>query len=222
MSLPHSVRAGWLRWAPAFLLGLGALLVVGIDTQRTMALRRDLGTVAPAAIGGWRGRDVQMPEQELEVAGASDYLLRYYEAPGSAADSAWISLYVGYYERQVRGKTIHSPKNCLPGAGWAPVQSTVLAIDTPAGLVKVNRYLLQNENRLALVLYWYQGRGRVQANEYVVKWDLLRDAVLRQRTEEALVRVVVPIHDGDQEAATASARDFAAIVIPALWSALPS
>jgi EpsI family protein len=133
----------------------------------------------------------------------------------------WISLYVGYYDRQVRGKTIHSPKNCLPGAGWAPVQSAVLSIDTPTGPVDVNRYLLQNENRLALVLYWYQGRGRVQANEYLVKWDLLRDAVLRQRTEEALVRIVVPVRGDDQAGALVAAREAAGRVIPALWSALP-
>jgi len=211
-----------MRWAPAIVLGIGTLLVVGVDTQRSMALRHDLDSVVPATIGEWQGHDVEMPNQELEVAGPTSYLLRYYEAPGTASDSTWISLYVGYYERQVRGKTIHSPKNCLPGAGWAPVQSAVLTIVTPTGPVKVNRYLLQNDDRLALVLYWYQGRGRVQANEYVVKWDLLRDAVLHQRTEEALVRIVVPIHGGNQEAATATASELATRVIPALWSALPS
>jgi hypothetical protein len=44
-----------------------------------------------------------------------------------------------------------------------------------------------------MVYYWYQGRGRIEANEYKVKWDLLRDAALHGRTEEALVRVVVPV-----------------------------
>jgi len=198
------------------------VVVVGIDTQRSMTLQQDLASVVPDTIDGMVGRDVAIPDQELEVSGVSDYVFRYFEQPGEAADSVWVSLYVGYYERQLRGRTIHSPKNCLPGAGWAPVQSAVISVDTPAGAVDVNRYLLQNENRLALVLYWYQGRGRVEANEYAVKWDLLRDAVLRQRTEEALVRIVVPIHNGDRERATDTARRAASDVIPALWHALPS
>ena len=60
----------------------------------------------------------------------------------------------------------------------------------------VNRYLLANKGQQALVYYWYQGRGRVEANEYRVKWNLMHDAALYGRTEEALVRIVVPI-DGE-------------------------
>ena len=54
--------------------------------------------------------------------------------------------------------------------------------------------MLSNKGTLALVYYWYQGRGREESSEYVVKWDLLKDAALYGRTEEALVRIVVPIN----------------------------
>jgi EpsI family protein len=62
--------------------------------------------------------------------------------------------------------------------------------------VAINRFLLANGGARALVYYWYQGRGRVEANEYRVKWHLLRDAALHGRTEEALVRIVVPLPGG--------------------------
>ena len=88
------------------------------------------------------------------------------------------------------------------------------------GTVAVNRYLLQREQQQVLVLYWYQGRGRVQANEYLVKWDLLRDSALRHRSDEALVRIVVPIRS-DEEAAFALAAQAAVQVVTALPEALP-
>ena len=86
--------------------------------------------------------------------------------------------------------------------------------------MQVNRYVLQKGSQRALVLYWYQGRGRVQANEYVVKWDLLRDAATRQRTEEALVRLVVPF-DTDEDRAFQLAARAAGVVISKLTLALP-
>jgi EpsI family protein len=155
----------------------------------------------------------------LEVAGASEYLMRNYES-AAAPDTDWFSVYVGYYERQTQGKTIHSPKNCLPGGGWEPLASRTEEIETAIGRVRVNRYLLQRGTEQALVLYWYQGRGRVEANEYLVKWDLLRDAVMRQRTEEALVRVVVPVNGNEAGAFDLAARA-AADLIPFLQAALP-
>ena len=208
-------------WAPAIILGVAAVLTVGIDTQRSMPLRAPFDSVIPREIAGFTSKDVILSEAEARVAGMDEYLMRNHETavPG---DSSWFSLYIGYYERQMRGRTIHTPKNCLPGAGWEALASQPITIDTEEGPATVNRYVLQREGQQALVLYWYQGRGRVEANEYVVKWDLLRDAALRKRTEEALVRVVVPIYEGKEQAAFSTAREAAARVIPALWDALPS
>ncbi len=94
-----------------------------------------------------------MSEAEARAAGVTDYLLGDYSTrPDSGAVSAF-SLYVGYYDRQLRGKTIHSPKNCLPGAGWEALASQVVEINTPLGAVAVTRYLLKREEQRALVLY---------------------------------------------------------------------
>lgn len=187
------ISRAW-RWAPAAVLLVGATMTVGIDTQREMPLRVDLAAALPRRHGPLEARDVAIAAEEIEAAGVSQYLYReFVPAEASSGAAGAFTVYVGYYESQTQGRTIHSPKNCLPGSGWEALQSQQVTIDTPEGARIANQYLLQRENQQALVLYWYQGRGRVEANEYLVKAQLLRDAALRGRSEEALVRIVVPI-----------------------------
>lgn len=209
-----------VQWSPAILLAVGATFTVGVDTQRSLALQRPLGDAIPRVIEGFPGRDVPVSEAELRVAGVTDHLLRNYEQRIDGASAGWFSVYIGYYDRQTQGRTIHSPKNCLPGGGWEPLASRREVLQTSLGDVPVNRYLLRKGDEYALVLYWYQGRGRIESNEYVVKWDLLRDSALRQRSEEALGRIVVPVTAGEDSAFALASR-VAAAVIPALSRALP-
>ncbi len=207
------------QWAPAAVLVIGALLAtVGVKAQRVLPLRAPLDVTVPSEVLGLKGHDYEVPAAELKVAGVTSYLYRSF---GDTSDAASFSLYVGYYDQQMQGQTIHSPKNCLPGAGWEALTSTLATVPTDQGAVVVNRYLIQNGQRRALVLYWYQGRGRVAANEYLVKWNLLRDAAIRRRSDEALVRIVVPVKTTEDEAvatATAAARS----LVPAIYTALPS
>jgi EpsI family protein len=203
-------------WAPVAILALGLVLVQGVSEQKSMALREPLATAVPGTIEGYASRDLEISEDEQRVAGMSTYVMRVYEAGAAPA----FSVYVGYYDSQVQGKTIHSPKNCLPGAGWEALGATTATVAVAGGTVTVNQYVIQRGNERALVLYWYQGRGRVAASEYAVKWDLLRDAALHGRSEEALVRVLVPIA-GTQEESVALAQRVASTVVPAVQRALP-
>ncbi len=207
----------WQRYVPAAVLGAGCLLAgAGGGRERAMPLAAPLASL-PHTLGEYRGVDREIAEPERRAAGMSDYLFRAFEREGGPG----FSVYVGYYDRQVRGRTIHSPKNCLPGAGWEAVAAAMERIETPAGPVRVNRYLLVHRNEKALVYYWYQGRGRVEADEYRVKLELLRDAALRGRTEEALVRVVIPVTGPDSAAAELGRRVSAALV-PEVFRVLPS
>ena len=206
-------------WPPAILLVVGAVLSLGIGGQRRLPLREPLDRVVPRVIGGAQAVDMTLSAEEQRVAGMSSYVARTYSSAAPAGPR--FSLYVGYYEQQTRQKTIHSPKNCLPGAGWEALASERADVRVLGGKVSVNRYVLQRDADRALVLYWYQGRGRIQADEYTVKWNLLRDAALRRRSDEALVRVVVPM-SGSEDAADALARSVASEIIPAVDAALPS
>lgn len=209
------------RWAPAAVLAVGALLAtVGVKAQRSLALRIPLADAVPAEINGLHSQNVTVSPAELKVAGVTSYLARSYQSTDTAKAEAF-SLYVGYYAQQTQGQTIHSPKNCLPGAGWEPLTSQSQQVETADGPVTVNRYLIQNGQRRALVLYWYQGRGRVAWNEYRVKLDLLRDAAIKRRSDEALVRIVVPVGKSETDALrTATAA--ATAIVPVLARALPA
>ena len=208
-------------WGPAAILAVGVGLVERVDDQHRMPLREPLAEAVPAELEGFGARDLDITEGERASAGMTNYLLRSYGTEAAGAAGTAFTLYVGYYDSQQKGKTIHSPRNCLPGAGWEPLAFGVATVATAAGAVAVNRYLIQHGEQRALVLYWYQGRGRVEANEYAVKLDLLRDAALRGRSEEALVRVLVPVRDSETEAFDLAAR-VAGSVIPAVTRALPA
>ncbi len=220
----------WRWYVPALLLTVGALLTASARRQEVAALPRPLRDVS-IEVAGFTSESRTISENEQRVAGMTDYVFRIFGQPSDSSQR--FSVYVGYYESQATGRTIHSPRNCLPGAGWQTVESGTRAITVGAGeAVTVNRYILANGPLQALVYYWYQGRGRVAWNEYTVKWDLLRDAATRGRTEEALVRIMVPIPPSQQFNATewrerqARADDLASRVaaglIPAVEHALPA
>ncbi len=207
------------RWLPGGLLAIGCILnfAVAPNRSRSMPLAAPIESIA-REFGGFAGADLTVSEEERRVAGMSAYVLRTF-GPDSAPPA--FSIYVGYYPEQTQGRSIHSPKNCLPGAGWEPVISGVTAIPTSLGRVTVNRYELVRGGARVVVYYWYQGRGRVASNEYRVKYELLRDAALHGRTEEALVRVVVPV-TGSVEAADSLASKVAAPLVAEVARILPS
>lgn len=213
------MRTDRRAWLPAFILGMGGLLVFGIRQPTGKILREPLATL-PGAIGTFGSEDGSLAADELAANGASNYLLRYFT---DASGGKGFSVYVGYYAHQRNGKTIHSPKNCLPGSGWEPLSAELRHVQAPGGTVPINRYVLAQGGQRALVYYWYQGRGRVAASEYQVKWELLRDAALKARTEEAMVRIVVPLGAvEDDAAADRLADDMVRELVPELHRVLPS
>jgi len=175
-------------FAPAIALLAGLLLISGVREQYQTLPAQPMKAI-PLTLMGQTGREQVIDSAERKVAGMSDYVMRSFGADSANPE---YSLYVGYYDRQVQGKTIHSPRNCLPGAGWEIMSAS--RIPVPGGTPgTINRVILVNSGVRALVYYWYQGRGRIESSEYRVKWDLLRDAALHGRTEEALVRIVVAV-----------------------------
>jgi len=181
------------------ILILGCGFMWQTHTQRRVVLPAPLRTALPT-VAGYRVEDQQISAEEQQVAGMSDYVARVYLRDSTAVFSTLVT----YYESQAQGKTIHSPRNCLPGAGWEILRAGTRKLSVDGASRTVNQYILKNGTATAVAYYWYQGRGRVVANEYRVKWNLLRDAALLGHTEEALVRVVVPVV-GDAIADSASA-----------------
>lgn len=179
----------WRDFVPAAVLILGCGFMWQTHTQRRVVLPSPLRTALPT-VAGYKVEDQQISREEQQVAGMSDYVARVY----SRDTIALFSTLVTYYESQAQGKTIHSPRNCLPGAGWEILRAGTRVITVDKANYTVNHYVLKKGPATAVAYYWYQGRGRVVASEYRVKWNLLRDAAFVGHTEEALVRIVVPLN----------------------------
>jgi EpsI family protein len=89
----------------------------------------------------------------------------------------------------------------------------------------VNRYLIQKGLDRQLVLYWYQGRGRIIGSEYWSKIYLVVDAARLNRTDAAIVRVVIPLRGqaaNDEAVAEQDAIDFVNAFMPQLSQFLPN
>lgn len=175
----------------------------------------------PTTLRNWQMIQQGVVEKEIEdILKADDLLTRLYAKPGNRLPA---NLFVAFFESQRTGKSPHSPKNCLPGSGWVPSSSGILPIrvsgeDEP---IRVNRYIVAKGDSKSVVLYWYQSHGRVVANEYRATMYVLVDAMRLNRTDTALVRVIVPIAD-DEEAAGKTAIDFVQAFFEPLRRFLPA
>jgi EpsI family protein len=187
------------QFLPAALLLLGFGFVLRTRAQMALPLAKPLSTVLAGLGGGYHVEEQKVSDEERRVAGMSQYSARVYRTDSAVAFTTLVS----YYERQSQGKTIHSPRNCLPGAGWEVLNGGTRVVQSDGVPYTVNRFLLKNGPAVSVAYYWYQGRGRVAANEYRVKWNLLRDAALVGHTEEALVRIVIPVTTPPARADTA-------------------
>jgi EpsI family protein len=174
----------------------------------------------PAAFGPWKlFRGDPIDAATTRELGADRLVSQIYmETPtGSAA-----SLLVAWFRTQRGGaRQPHSPKVCLPGAGWTPRVVDQVALDTAAGAITVNRYVVDKGAQRVVVLYWYQTPRRVIAGEWAAKFWLAADALRDKRTDTALVRVTAWPAGGGDEAATAVAIGFARDLYPVLREYLP-
>lgn len=172
----------------------------------------------PLQLGSWHGSDFPLDADVLKVAAVDDYVNRMYQQPDGKA----LGLYIGYYKSQQTGDAIHSPKNCLPGSGWQPMTAGHVSIELPNGThALVNLYIIEKGLDRQVVLYWYQSHGRVIASEYSAKYYMVRDALRMNRTDSALVRVVVPFKQNPQRAEE-SAVAFAEQMLVPLQSFIPN
>jgi len=154
--------------------------------------RKSLGSF-PVAIDGWRSVESEiLADADLDVLKPSDYLVRLYiDSNGEEA-----SLYIGYWQSQRKGAQVHSPKNCLPGGGWEPIEATRMRIPVRDGdpSIEVYRYLLQKGEQTMIVLYWFQSQGRTTGSELRAKIDLVSNSMLHHRSDGAIVRVSSLVH----------------------------
>jgi len=207
-----------LRVAVSGGLLAAALLVLQFRSAgEAVPLRKPLDTF-PAVLGEWQGREATVFELDvLNLLKVKDYLMRrYVDASGR---SLW--LYIAYWETH-RKASLHSPKNCLPGAGWEPIKVSLVTIALPPPYlpITVNSYLLQKERDQQLVFYWYDAQGRSVAGEVAARIELVRNSILRNRSDGALIRISSPIY-GSVPETSARLTAYIQAMYPALGAHLP-
>jgi EpsI family protein len=188
--------------------------------QELIPQRAEFGDM-PLQIGEWQGQREQMESIYIDALKFTDYALINFRNPQGAV----VNFYTAYYASQRKGESVHSPRSCLPGGGWEIQSITQLPIADAAvsGVpLLVNRVLISHGDEKQLVYYWFQQRGRVMTNEFLVKWYMLVDALLRQRTDGALVRLIMPLRPGeDISALDQQLGQFAARLAPVLPAFIP-
>jgi EpsI family protein len=203
------------------LISLSLVLAAGLFTHRARGAEQPPGRTPLSqlsiSIGGWQGYEAPpFADDVIAQLGVDDYINRFY----ASAAGAPIALYAGYYASQRQGDTIHSPQNCLPGAGWQPIFSDRYQLRNDSESFEVNRVLIAKGQERQAVLYWYQGRQRIVASEFANKGLLMLDAARLRRTDGGLVRLMTPIGTStDEQFSTLSS--FAAALIPLLWAHIP-
>ena len=176
--------------------------------RRPDFLARPLETISRQIAGFNAVDNPSLADDVLLQLRPTSYLSRKYVKGDVAADFLII-----YYAVQRAGESMHSPKHCLPGAGWEIWDHSTVEIPVEGRRFKVNRDSISREGTRMVVLYWYQSKERIVASEYSGKLLLARDALLQNSTAASIVRIIVP----DKPGATEEASALAAGVIPQLW-----
>ncbi len=175
----------------------------------------------PQQVGDWLGQDEKLEDNILDSLKLDDYYIADYQ--DRLANT--VNFYVAYYASQQAGSAAHSPRSCIPGGGWkisAVETINVPGVNVQGKPLKVNRLQIERGDYKQVVYYWFQQRGRIITNEYLVKWYLFLDGLMRQRTDGALVRLTTSVHaTEDWHNADARLASFAGQVVPLLGGYVP-
>ncbi len=191
------------RWLlqPMFVVAvilLGATLAIShtVDFREKIPAKKNLDQF-PLKVGEWDAtRRQPMAQMYIDALDLSEYVIINYQSLSGKK----VSFYVAYYESQRKGESIHSPATCLPGSGWSFDQSGTVKITGVKGsneIMEVNRAVMQSGRNRQLTYYWFPQRGRILTNAYQLKIFTFWDALTRQRTDGALVRIITSVYENE-------------------------
>ena len=223
-AVPSSPRAGALPapWfcAVGLLVGLAAASPYLISREEIAPARQTFLNF-PMQVQQWQGSSFPLEKEYIDVLRFDDYLLADYRV----ADRVPVNFYVAYYQSQRKGQSAHSPRTCIPGGGWEITSLRTMDVpvnDAATMSVQVNRLVIQKADVKQIVYYWFKQRDRVLANEYLVKFFLVWDALGKQRTDGALIRLTASVQPGhDEEEADRVLAEFTQSVNPLLSRFVP-
>ena len=169
----------------------------------------------------WTGTSLSLEQQYIDALRFDDYVLVEYRHD----DSQPVTFYSAYYRSQRKGQSAHSPQSCLPGGGWEISSLKNLDFAPLSGMsqqLHANRAVIEKGNQKQIVLYWFKQRDRILTSEHLLKFYLFWDALLRARTDGALVRIASLVGPGEtEEIVDQRMRQFVSAMQPALNRYVP-
>jgi len=177
------------------LLVMVALSVAALPEREDIMPDRKQFTEFPLELDGWSGKTGYLEQIYIDALKFTDYAMIDY----IGEDGGSVNFYSAYYATQKKGASAHSPKSCIPGGGWRITSfdtHTIKGVNIGAEPMVVNRLVIQKDEIKQLVYYWFQQRGRVVTNEYMMKWYLFWDALTKSRTDGALMRFTTALNPG--------------------------
>ena len=225
--LNHHGILGWkaLWYPPQFVvavifLSTTIVLAQSFDFRQKIPINKSFDKF-PLQVGEWLGKRQNLMPNILDELDLSDYILVNYQNPSGQ----WVNFYTAYYESQQKGESIHSPATCLPSSGWIfkEAGSVKIAVQHHHGeRMSVKRAVMEKGGYKQLSYYWFPQRGRILTNAYQLKIYAFWDAINRQRTDGALVRLITPVYVTEDLAdAEIRLQAFTRMIIPRLNEFLP-
>ncbi len=220
----RNLFAGFLRSKAAKVLTVVLLvqlfITYGMSRKEIVPENKPLSLLPAGIQGGWSlEQEYAIDKDTQDVLKADEVISRSYAGPSGVP----ASLFVAYFRTQRTGQTPHSPKNCLPGNGWIQTSSDIVHIDVPGrSPIEANKYVVAKGEAKSIVLYWYQSRDRTVASEYRSKIYSVLDSIRYNRSDIALVRVVVPVVGDNEGAAYDEATKFIQSLYPTLRQYFPA
>ena len=223
---PKGAQVNYREVSKSFGASFAMILLIGIsifaipDNVEVEPERKQFAEF-PLEVESWKGKTGYLEQIYIDVLRFTDYIMSDYTNENQES----INFYVAYYASQKSGSSAHSPRSCIPGGGWRITSLTQKVVEGAAvdGVpLEVNRLVIQKDETKQLVYYWFQQRGRIVTNEYMMKWWLFWDSMNQHRTDGALMRLTTVLQPGqDISIADKRLEDFSRKIAPILPEFVP-
>lgn len=203
------------------LLALTVPVAPILATQESPVPERRSFADFPLQLDVWQGVSSPLERQYLDALQLDDYVLADY----TTIEQPPVNVYVAYYQSPKKGRSSHSPKQCIPGGGWEITSLEPVPMNRVTGAAagqEINRVVIQKGGQKQIVYYWFKQRDRWVTSEYLVKFFLFWDSLTKGRADGALVRLTSIVHAGESEAVVDERlQELAGLVTPLLSHYVP-
>ena len=140
----------------------------------------------PMEIAGSKATEDFFSDSVYEELNADMHVYRRYRFP----DGKMVDLYIGYYGTAKGGRTPHNPHACLPGEGWAIIDTHKVKLTYYPNTVEVNYILAKKQVSYGVVFHWYQSdRDKILARGIQQNVQRFLGRIANNSNDGAFVRV---------------------------------